>query len=132
MVGKAQKLHGVRSGLYGGCSNEVLLVHFFSSRTQNSIQISPHAISGLLQPWKWSSEAKKFRSNQRSAARFEKWVEHCQKCIAFQERYFEKETVTAPASIAYPKFYEVKFSVSVLNDFSIGITQRYSPGLLAG
>jgi hypothetical protein len=23
MVGKAQKLHGVGSGLYGGCSNEV-------------------------------------------------------------------------------------------------------------
>jgi hypothetical protein len=25
----------------------------------------------------------------------EKWVERCKKCIAFQERYFEKETVTA-------------------------------------
>jgi hypothetical protein len=27
---------------------------------------------------------------------FEKWVERCKKCIAFQGRYFEKETVTAP------------------------------------
>jgi hypothetical protein len=27
---------------------------------------------------------------------FEKWVERCKKCIACQERYFEKETVTAP------------------------------------
>jgi hypothetical protein len=27
---------------------------------------------------------------------FEKWVESCKKCIACQERYFEKETVTAP------------------------------------
>jgi hypothetical protein len=26
----------------------------------------------------------------------EKWVERCKKCIACQERYFEKETVTTP------------------------------------
>jgi hypothetical protein len=27
---------------------------------------------------------------------FEKWVERYKKCIAFQGRYFEKQTVTAP------------------------------------
>jgi hypothetical protein len=27
---------------------------------------------------------------------FKKWVEHCKKWLACQERYFEKETVTAP------------------------------------
>jgi hypothetical protein len=27
---------------------------------------------------------------------FEKWVERCKKCIAFQGKYFEKETLTAP------------------------------------
>jgi hypothetical protein len=27
---------------------------------------------------------------------FEKWVERCKKCVAWQGRYFEKETVTAP------------------------------------
>jgi hypothetical protein len=27
---------------------------------------------------------------------FEKWVERCKKCIAFQGKYFEKQTVTAP------------------------------------
>jgi hypothetical protein len=27
---------------------------------------------------------------------FEKWVERCKKCIAYQGRYFGKETVTAP------------------------------------
>jgi hypothetical protein len=27
---------------------------------------------------------------------FEKWVERCKKCIAFQGKHFEKETVTAP------------------------------------
>jgi hypothetical protein len=26
----------------------------------------------------------------------EKWVERCKKCIAYQGRYFEKETITAP------------------------------------
>jgi hypothetical protein len=29
MVGKAQNLHGARSGLYGGCTNGVPLIHFF-------------------------------------------------------------------------------------------------------
>jgi len=28
MVGKAQKSHGARSGLYGGCSNGVPPIHF--------------------------------------------------------------------------------------------------------
>jgi hypothetical protein len=50
MAGKAQKSHGARSGLYGGCSNGVPPIHFFISRTQNSIQIFPHAISELFQP----------------------------------------------------------------------------------
>jgi hypothetical protein len=31
MVGKAQKSHGARSGLYGGCSNGVLPIHFFQA-----------------------------------------------------------------------------------------------------
>jgi hypothetical protein len=31
MVENAQKLHGVRSGLYGRCSNGVLLIHFFQA-----------------------------------------------------------------------------------------------------
>jgi hypothetical protein len=39
---------------------------------------------------------KKFRTNQWTAARFEKWVERCEKFIACQETYFEKEAVTAP------------------------------------
>jgi hypothetical protein len=36
MVGKAQKSHGARSGLYGGCSNGVPPIHFFQAehRTQ--------------------------------------------------------------------------------------------------
>jgi hypothetical protein len=31
MVGKAQKSHGASSGLYGGCSNGVLQIHFFQA-----------------------------------------------------------------------------------------------------
>jgi hypothetical protein len=31
IVGKAQKLHGTRSGLYGRCSNGVPLIHFFQA-----------------------------------------------------------------------------------------------------
>jgi hypothetical protein len=36
MVGKAQKLHGARSGLDGGCSNGVPPIHFF--QTERRIQ----------------------------------------------------------------------------------------------
>jgi hypothetical protein len=66
------------------------------SRTQNSIQTSPHAISGLFQPWKGSSEARNFEVINGLQHVIEKWVERCRKCIACQGRYFEKETVAAP------------------------------------
>jgi hypothetical protein len=39
---------------------------------------------------------KKFEAMKGLQHVFEKWVERCKKCIACQERYFEKETVTAP------------------------------------
>jgi hypothetical protein len=42
---------------------------------------------------------KKFRNYLQDV--FEKWVERCKKCIAFQGRYFEKETVTAPPQSSY-------------------------------
>jgi hypothetical protein len=32
MVGKAQKSHGARSGLYGGCSDGVLPIHLFQAK----------------------------------------------------------------------------------------------------
>jgi hypothetical protein len=68
----------------------------FPSRTQNSIKISTHAIFGLFQPWKGSSEARNFEVIYGLQHVFEKWVERCKKCIACQRRYFEKETVIAP------------------------------------
>jgi hypothetical protein len=63
----------------------------FPSRTQNSIQISPHVISGLFQPRKGSSEARNFKVINGLQHVFEKWVERCKKCIACQGRYFEKK-----------------------------------------
>jgi hypothetical protein len=93
MVGEAQKSHEARLGLYGECSNWDPL---FPSRTQNSSQNSPHAISGHFQPWKGSSEARNFEVVNGLQHVFEKWVELCKKCIACQGRYLEKETVTAP------------------------------------
>jgi hypothetical protein len=38
MVGKAQKSHGARYGLYGGCSNGVPPIHFF--QTEHRIQFT--------------------------------------------------------------------------------------------
>jgi hypothetical protein len=68
----------------------------FPNRTQNSFHISPHAIPGLFEPWKGSSEARNFNVINGLQHVFEKWVELCKKCIACQGGDFEKETVTAP------------------------------------
>jgi hypothetical protein len=43
-----------------------------------------------------SSEARNFEVINGLQHVFEKWVERCKKGITCQERYFEKETVTAP------------------------------------
>jgi hypothetical protein len=64
--------------MFQWCSTDPL----FSSRTQNSIQISPHAISGLFQPRKWSSDARNFEVINGLQHVFEKWVERCKKRIA--------------------------------------------------
>jgi hypothetical protein len=64
--------------------------------TRHTVRISPHAISGLFQPWRGSSEARNFELINSVQRVFEKWVERCRKCIACQRRCFEKETVTEP------------------------------------
>jgi len=48
MVGKAQKLHGVRSGMYGGCSNGVPLIHFFQAKHQNQFKSQPMQFLGFF------------------------------------------------------------------------------------
>jgi hypothetical protein len=63
---------------------------------RHKVKISPHAISGLFQPRKGSSEARNFEVINSLQHVFEKWVERCRKCITCWGRYFEKETITVP------------------------------------
>jgi hypothetical protein len=65
---------------------------------QNSIQISPHAISGLFQPSKGSSKARNFEMINGLQQVFKKEVEHCKQYTVCQGRHFKKETITT-----YPK-----------------------------
>jgi hypothetical protein len=100
IVGKSQKSHGARSGLYGGCSNGVPPIHFFQAEHRIQFRFRPHAISGLSQPWKGNSEVRNFEVISGLQHVSENWVERCKKCIACRGRYFEKETVTAPPQIS--------------------------------
>jgi hypothetical protein len=70
VVGKAQKSHGARSGLYGGRSNAVPPIHFF--QTEHRIQFSDLApcYFWAFPIMKRELRGKKFRSDQLSAARF--------------------------------------------------------------
>jgi hypothetical protein len=91
VVGKARKSHEMRSELHGRCSNGAPLIHFFQAK--NRIQFrSQHVISGLFQSSKGSSNARNFKVINGLQHVFEKWVEHCKKCISFQGRYFKNET----------------------------------------
>jgi hypothetical protein len=64
MVGKAQKSQGARSGLYGGCSDGVPPIHFFQA--ERRIQFDFWTFPTMKREFR----GKKFRSDQRSAARF--------------------------------------------------------------
>jgi hypothetical protein len=69
VVGKAQKLHWVRSGLYGGCSNGVPRIHFLQAEHRIQLRSRPMRFLGFSNHEKeWLG--KKFQSDQRSAARF--------------------------------------------------------------
>jgi hypothetical protein len=106
MVGKAQKSHGAKSGLYGRCSNGVPPIKF--SQAEQRIQFRSRPCDFWALPaMKWSSEARNFEVINGLQHVFEKWVERCKKCIACQERCIEKETVTA--------VYELCKRPSVLN-----------------
>jgi hypothetical protein len=47
MVRKAQKSHGVRSGVYDGCSNGVPLIHFFQAEHGIQFIIPPVRFLGF-------------------------------------------------------------------------------------
>jgi hypothetical protein len=96
MVGKAQKSHAVRSEM-----NSV----FGLEKVDEWNTIRTSAIQSRSSPMRfWTFltmkreiRGKKFRRYEWLQHVFEKWVERCRKCVACQERYFEKETVNAPA-----------------------------------
>jgi hypothetical protein len=91
VVGKGHKSHGARSGLYSRCSDGVPLIHFFQAEHRIQFGSRPHAISGLFQSWKGSSEVRNFEVINGLQHVFEKWVERCKKCIACQGRGTSKE-----------------------------------------
>jgi hypothetical protein len=96
MVGEAQKSRGVRSGLYGGCSDGVPPIHFFQAEHRIEFKSHPMRFLCFSNHEKRALEARNFEVINGLQHVFEKWVERCKKCIACQGRYFEKETVTAP------------------------------------
>jgi hypothetical protein len=69
MVGKDQKSHGARSGLYVGCSNGVHLSTFPKPNTEFNSDLAPCNF-WAFPTMKRELRGKKFRSDQRSAARF--------------------------------------------------------------
>jgi hypothetical protein len=77
------------------CMADVLMGFHRSTSSKPNSDLSPCDF-WAFPTMKRELRGKKFRSDERSAARFEKWVERCKKWIACRGRYFEKETVTAP------------------------------------
>jgi hypothetical protein len=69
MVEKAQKSHEARSGLYGGCSNEVPPIHVFQAEHRIQFRSRPMRFLGFSSHEK-GLRGKKFRSDQRCAAHF--------------------------------------------------------------
>jgi hypothetical protein len=78
MVGKAQKWHGARSGLYGGCSNGVPPIHVsqaehriqFRSRPMRSLGFSNHEKGAPTKEIsKWSTVCSKFSRRGWSVVR---------------------------------------------------------------
>jgi hypothetical protein len=90
-----------RMGRYLDCMADVLMGFYWSTFYKPNTEFNSYLAScdfWAFPTMKRELCGKKFRSDQRSAARFrEKWVDRCKKCIACQGRYFEKETVTAPS-----------------------------------
>jgi hypothetical protein len=66
MVGKTQKSQGARFGLHDGCFDGVPPIHFFQAEHRIQFRSRPHAFPAM----KMELRGKKFRSDQRSAARF--------------------------------------------------------------
>jgi hypothetical protein len=61
--------NGARSGLYGGCSNGVPPIHFSKPNTEFNSDLAPSDFRAFP-TMKRDLRGKKFRRDQRSAARF--------------------------------------------------------------
>jgi hypothetical protein len=97
MVAKAQKSHGARSELNSvfGLEKVDRWNPIRTSAIQSRFRLM--RFLGFSNHQKWgSSQARNFEVINGLQHVCEKWVEFCKKCIAYQGRYFEKETVTAP------------------------------------
>jgi hypothetical protein len=84
-----------RSGLSGGCSNGVPPIHFFQAEHRIQITSRPMRFLGFSNREKGAPRQEISVMNCLQHV-FEKWVERCKKCIAYQGRYFGKETIIAP------------------------------------
>jgi hypothetical protein len=77
IVGKAQKSHGARSGLYGGCSNGVPPIHVF--QVEHKIQFNFWEVGGaLLEVLRLPREVLRRRDRHRTSTKFRlgviRWV----------------------------------------------------------
>jgi hypothetical protein len=87
VVGKSQKSHGVRSGLYGRCSNGVPPIHFFQAEHRIEFRSHPMWFLGFSNHEKGAlkQEISVIDGLQHV---FEEWMKRCKKCITCQGRYF--------------------------------------------
>jgi hypothetical protein len=90
--------HRNRIGRGLDCMADVLMGFYLSTfskpNTEFNLDLAPWDFWAF--PYKGSSEARNFEVANCLQYVSEKWVERCKKWIAWQGRYFEKETVTAP------------------------------------
>jgi hypothetical protein len=91
VVGKAQKSNEERSELNSVFSLEKVDRRNLIRTSVIQSRSRLHAIFGLFQLWKGSSEARNFEVINGLQHVCEKWVERCKKCIACKGRYFKKE-----------------------------------------
>jgi mevalonate pyrophosphate decarboxylase len=96
MVGKAQKLHGARSELNSVFSLEKVDRWNVTRTSAIQSRSRPMRFLGFSNHEKGAPRQEISKRSTVCSTFFEKWVERCKKCIVCQERYFEKETVTAP------------------------------------
>jgi hypothetical protein len=93
---------GVRSGLYGRCSNGVPLIHFSQVKHRIQFRSCPMQFLGFPNPVNGALRNSEVINSLQHI--FKEWVEHCRKCIACQGRYFKKETIFVPPQSSNPEY----------------------------